>query len=723
MSDVVVDQDHGLERELLLEAVKRFINRTLEPAVERPDKPMGPSALSRVLKQVEAMGLTGADEPTGLALWEGFGDQTSCDGSLEVLRLLGQANVATALAVHHRALGRSVAREASLGAGVVGPLMIAPQPSYGLGRGPFARASRGQELEDEDTEFLSRLYASDAIRVLPIETDFGGLLTPVWADGRWSWHFHPRDALKIGEHHHAHGLEELMTVELRGDADRARVSSLSAEESAHLVMQAISAQQAAVLAISTGAVERALGLARVYARQRHQGGHPIAHHPAVMKLLGDAKAAVHCAEAALVTLGALLAGAAAFWQAISLRSHLQPALADAANAALQVFGGMGYMRDVGLEKIVRDVNHLRALGGSPRELMMVDTGERSADEQDERCLAGHVPADDPLSPRTALQRLPLLIRPLARYEPMDPWETDTRALPHSLGRYRRRMRAFAEGYLMPASDRIDVAPHDDAGALRLAASVLQAAGRQGLLSDMLPLPFGSGDPRLLRHPLYFPAALKAEEFAAIDGGLMLLICAHSLGVAPLLLSGDLALMKRYLWPPLRQSQAGRPHIFAYAITEPAGGSDVEDAHGARGYRPGVVARRANGGYLLSGRKCFISGGDIARSIVVFAALEGQGVESWTAFLIKAEDPGFQVARRELKMGMRASGTAELELNDVFIPNDRVIGGLGGGWALNRAVLNMSRIPVAAMGVGFARAATQAAERFACRAELGGRRLI
>jgi alkylation response protein AidB-like acyl-CoA dehydrogenase len=75
------------------------------------------------------------------------------------------------------------------------------------------------------------------------------------------------------------------------------------------------------------------------------------------------------------------------------------------------------------------------------------------------------------------------------------------------------------------------------------------------------------------------------------------------------------------------------------------------------------------------------------------------------------------------MGMRASGAAEIELDGVFVPERDVLGGLRAGWALNRAVLNVSRIPVAAMGVGFARAALEEATAFACRFRLGGKPLV
>ncbi|MEI8258648.1 MAG: acyl-CoA dehydrogenase family protein [Deltaproteobacteria bacterium] len=345
------------------------------------------------------------------------------------------------------------------------------------------------------------------------------------------------------------------------------------------------------------------------------------------------------------------------------------------------------------------------------------------DPSDE-ALDGHVSPADPLSPRAAFARIAAAVRPIVRYDVGDPWEVDTARLPGPLARYRRQMRAFAERHLGPRALAADLEPHAATGTMSEGnRALLGVAAREGLLSDLLPWPLGSLDPRLLRYPLFLPQALKAEELARADGGLMLLVCANGLGVGPVVLSGDLGLVRRELLPAFRANARGEPWTFAFAITEPGGGSDVEDGHGARTYKPGVTARREAGGHRLRGRKCYISGGDVAKRVVVFAALEGEGMTSWTAFLVANDAPGFRVARTELKMGMRASAAAEIELDDVFVPDAGVVGGLRGGWALNRATLNMSRIPVAAMGVGFARAATEEATRFACTFRLAGKPLV
>ncbi len=339
-------------------------------------------------------------------------------------------------------------------------------------------------------------------------------------------------------------------------------------------------------------------------------------------------------------------------------------------------------------------------------------------------LDGHLPADHALSPQWQYRDFSLVGRFLSDYPVQDLWDTDFARLPASLARQRRRARTFAEQYLAPVADELDLAAHLPPGECHPAAvAVLREAGRQGWLSYFLPRPLGSMPWSTLRYPAIWQCSLIVEEFGRACGGLMLLLSAHHLGAMPLLLSGNARHIVRHLLPVYRSCERGDPHLVAFAITEPGAGSDAEDGHGAATLQPGVVATPTAGGWLLNGRKCYISGGDLSKSATVFAALQGEGMASWTCFYVDCASPGFRVARTELKMGMRASGAAELELTDVFVPHDRIVGALRQGWALNRATLNASRIPVASMAVGFARAATETALEFARRYTLGGKALI
>lgn len=339
-------------------------------------------------------------------------------------------------------------------------------------------------------------------------------------------------------------------------------------------------------------------------------------------------------------------------------------------------------------------------------------------------LDGYLPANSPLSPRWQFDHLPLLGRSLSTYSQGDLWQHDTQQLPRALRNIRQRAKAFAETHIMPISAQLDLAEHPAVGTTHPAAQdLLIRAGQEGWLSYFLPKPWGSMPLMAAFHPPIMQASLVVEEFSKACGGLMLLLSAHHLGAMPLILSGSLSTIRQHLLPAYRQSLSGSPHLIAFAITEPGAGSDVEEGHGAQQYRPGVVAKRTEGGWLLNGRKVFISGGDIAKSMTVFAALEGESMESWTCFYVLSSSPGFRVTRTELKMGMRASGAAELEFNDVFVADNAVVGGLRQGWVINRATLNASRIPVAAMAVGLARAATESAVEFTRHYHLGGKPLI
>ncbi len=350
------------------------------------------------------------------------------------------------------------------------------------------------------------------------------------------------------------------------------------------------------------------------------------------------------------------------------------------------------------------------------------------DSKSEGFIEGHLSGGHSLSPRKLFAEFTGLTRHLVNYDPRSQWRQETELLPKPLQKLRARSRAFAEKEMRPLALKIDSADHLPAGEIHPdLTSLLVKAGKEGLFCDALPRPFGSIPIRQLPHSLAWQQSIKVEELSRVCGGLMLLLSAHVLGVAPVLLSGDISAIRRFILPAYRESKRGDPHLFAFAITEPSAGSDVEEGVGASLYRPRVVAKKANGGWIINGRKSFISGGDIAKSIVVFAALEidgkSEGMESWTPFLVKNNMKGFAVDRTELKMGMRASGAAELFFDDVFVPDSHLIGGLRNGWAINRATLNLSRLPVASMGVGFAQGAVDAATEFVCSVRLAGKPLI
>lgn len=261
-------------------------------------------------------------------------------------------------------------------------------------------------------------------------------------------------------------------------------------------------------------------------------------------------------------------------------------------------------------------------------------------------------------------------------------------------------RAFAREVapLVEQADRLE--EHDP----EIAREILSDAGKAGFLTRFIPAwAGGEAGWRALARTGNTPMLAAIEAFAEVSPGLATLIGAHYLGAMPILLSFDLAAARRLLSPLCARNRAGDPAICAFAITEPAAGSDVEDEQGSRSARLATFARRVPGGYRLSGRKCFISGGSLATLTTVFAALEHRrGVEGWTCFAIEMSWPGVEVVRVEDKMGQRVSPAAELFFDDVFVPESHRVGDEFEGWRLNRLTLDCSRPMVGGLALGGAR---------------------
>lgn len=649
-----------------------------------------------------------------------FGAAAPAGPALAALVELATVSPAVAMHLHALAFGGAVA--ATAGGAVSAGSLVVSQGAWGLAGGAWARLLAGRPARSGDATRVAEWLAASLPRPVVAAEDWPGLWwLEATADGapRWSWL--PRDAFETAPAGPGHGLDGLSPVLVRP-----RAGVLEPMATTPVAASLLAYHQASLLAIALGAARQALRRAHTYAADRRQGGRPIVGWPAVQLMLGEAEAAVQAAT------GALPDGEA--WPALDevmlARSLHGERLLVAAHQAVQVHGGIGYMQDLGVEGRLRDVSHLRLIDGTPVQLQLFVAAWRGWDESAESTTPGpagpdgHLPTGHLLTPHRAFAGLGRLGRVLTQAPPQDLWARDTARLPRPLRRLRGEWRRFAEAELAPVALAEDSAPHRLPGAVSPAvAEILRRAALGGLLSDTLPWPFGRAPLALARVPLALAQAVRAEEFAAACGGMALLLGAHGLGVAPILISGDQRAIGRFVRPAFRDHRGGDPHLFAFAITEPHAGSDVEEGAGAARLKPGVAARRVEGGWRLSGRKVFISGGDLARTITVFAALEGEGIESWTCFVVQRDMPGFSVVRTELKMGQRVSGAAELHFDEVFVPADHVVGGLRRGWAINRAVLNYSRAPVGGLAIGMARGAVQAALTFLRRPRFGGRPLL
>jgi alkylation response protein AidB-like acyl-CoA dehydrogenase len=260
-----------------------------------------------------------------------------------------------------------------------------------------------------------------------------------------------------------------------------------------------------------------------------------------------------------------------------------------------------------------------------------------------------------------------------------------------------RARDFSRNVIRPRALELDRRIGADTS--DFAWDVARAGAREGLFSLIVPAASG-GD----ANAFCLRASLVMEELSAGCAGVATIFGAHALGASPLLLAG------MQFWDTLLREIAegdkrGEPVIMAAAITEPTAGTDVEHHELVREARLGSRGRRVSGGYRISGTKVFISNGAVAKWIVVILPLDPQRpYETMSAFLVDSASDGFKVAHIEHKMGQRACTVAELQLDDVFVPDDRVVGRVGDGVMGTLGILAASRPVVGAISTGIARGA-------------------
>ena len=244
-------------------------------------------------------------------------------------------------------------------------------------------------------------------------------------------------------------------------------------------------------------------------------------------------------------------------------------------------------------------------------------------------------------------------------------------------------------------------------------ALLRAAARAGILGSNLPEFLGGAghDP--------VTGALITEELAAECAGCAVLFGANMLGLLPILLSGNLGAIERFVRPIAQSWETDRPKLAALAATEPDAGSDFIMGH--PGGRMRTRVDKKDGGYVINGRKIFISNGSLASVITVFASHDPAAPirESMSCFAVPADTKGFSVGQVFDKMGQRAAPAAELVFDDVFVPDENRLGNEGGGFALNRLIMSVTRTPIGALALGIARSAYEKALAYAESRRQGG----
>ena len=226
-------------------------------------------------------------------------------------------------------------------------------------------------------------------------------------------------------------------------------------------------------------------------------------------------------------------------------------------------------------------------------------------------------------------------------------------------------------------------------------AVVAQMGQLGLLGMVVPEEFGGS------YTDYVAYALAVEEVAAGESATSTLMSVHnSVGCNPILQYGTPAQQAAWL-PALAAGQA----IGCFCLTEPQAGSEANN----------LKTRAVLDGdqWVLNGAKQFVTNGKRAKVAIVFAVTDPElGKKGLSAFIVPTDTAGFVVNRVEQKMGIRASDTCAISLENCRIPQDHLLGQRGKGLAIALSNLEGGRIGIAAQAVGIARAALEAALQYA-----------
>ncbi len=260
---------------------------------------------------------------------------------------------------------------------------------------------------------------------------------------------------------------------------------------------------------------------------------------------------------------------------------------------------------------------------------------------------------------------------------------------------RDAVRDFGRGRIAPNAEK-----WSESGAFPL--ELLPELARLGLLGLAVPAELGGAALDTLT------IALVMEELGAADGSIALTIAAHnSLCIGHLLVAANDEQKRRWL-PPLARGD----YLGAWALTEPASGSD------AIAVQSRVV--REGDGYVLTGTKQFITNGGVAGFAVVTA---GAGERKLSAFGVSRGTPGFRAGKTEKKMGLHASDTSQLVLEDCRVGERDRIGADGLAFEDVKKVLDRGRIGIGALALGLGRAALECAIAYAKERRQFGRPIV
>jgi alkylation response protein AidB-like acyl-CoA dehydrogenase len=251
---------------------------------------------------------------------------------------------------------------------------------------------------------------------------------------------------------------------------------------------------------------------------------------------------------------------------------------------------------------------------------------------------------------------------------------------------RDSVRAFADEQIRPLVREMD--EH-----ARIPRSLIDKLFDLGVMGIEVPESHGGAG------GTFFHSVLAVEEISRVDPSVGVLVdVQNTLAINALLRFGSEEVKRRWL-PRLSSGTVG-----AYALSEAGSGSDA--------FALTTRAREDGEAYVLTGRKLWITNGNEADLFIVFATVNSEaGYKGITAFLVERGTPGFTVGKKEDKLGIRASSTCELVLEECRVPKTQLLGEVGKGYKTAIETLNEGRIGIGAQMIGLARGALDHAIRY------------
>jgi alkylation response protein AidB-like acyl-CoA dehydrogenase len=253
--------------------------------------------------------------------------------------------------------------------------------------------------------------------------------------------------------------------------------------------------------------------------------------------------------------------------------------------------------------------------------------------------------------------------------------------------FRETVRQFAQENIAPLVRSMDEQQH-------FHPELIPQLFNLGLMGIEIPVEYGGSG------GTFFEAILAVEEVSAVDPSVGVLIDVQNTLCINALLRWATPEQKKIFLPRLATDTVG-----AYALSEAGSGSDA--------FALQMRAEKRGDFYLLNGQKLWITNAKEAGLFIVFATLDpGAGYKGITAFLVDKHAPGFSVGKKEDKLGIRASSTCEIILEDCRVPAANVLGEPGKGYKIAIETLNEGRIGIGAQMLGLAQGAWSHAARYA-----------